>query len=247
VTSAMWTPLFLPLAIAGYRVIAFDQRGYSPGARPEQRSAYTIPNLVGDVMAVADAVAAEKFHLIGHDWGSAVGWNTVMQHPDRILSWTGISIAHPLAFADALENDPDQQSRSGYFALFTMPLVPEVLFTFNDLFLLTDGAYAGMSLAQIAEYRAVFAEPGALTSALNWYRSMGSSLAIAPDLQGDIATPTLFIWGRNDPTAGSAAVDSQARYMKGPYRRLDLDGEHWLVTSHSKEIVQAVLEHLEEN
>ena len=33
-TSIMWTPLIERLAKAGYRVVAFDQRGYSPGARP---------------------------------------------------------------------------------------------------------------------------------------------------------------------------------------------------------------------
>ena len=67
VTSAMWEPIITPLANAGYRVIAFDQRGYSPGARPKDPAAYATPNLVSDVIAIAEAVNAEKFHLIGHD------------------------------------------------------------------------------------------------------------------------------------------------------------------------------------
>ena len=246
VTSAMWEPIISPLADAGYRVIAFDQRGYSPGARPLDPSAYVLPNLVSDVIAIADATGAEKFHLIGHDWGSAVGWNTVMQHPDRILSWTGISIAHPAAFADALHNDPDQQARSGYFALFTMPLVPEALFTFAVLTVLK-GAYAGMTASQQEEYLAVFSEPKALTSALNWYRQMGESFVSSPELSLEIATPTLFIWGNNDPSAGRVAVEGQEKYLTGPYRMLELDGEHWLLTSHSAEISQAVLEHLASN
>ena len=167
VTSAMWEPIIPSLADAGYRVIAFDQRGYSPGARPQESSAYAIENLVADVIAVADAVGADKFHLVGHDWGSAVGWTTVMQHPDRLLTWTGLSIAHPAAFTEALANDPEQQASSGYFALFTMPLVPETLFTFNNLALLKSGVYAGMGASQIEEYLAVFSEPYALTAALN--------------------------------------------------------------------------------
>ena len=243
VTSAMWEPIITPLANAGYRVIAFDQRGYSPGARPKDPAAYAIPNLVSDVIAIAEAVNAEKFHLIGHDWGAVVGWNTVMDHPDRVMSWTGLSIAHPAAFADALQNDPDQQARSGYFTLFTMPLVPEALFTFNDLMVLT-GAYSGMRESQIEEYRAVFSEPGALTAALNWYRQMGASFVSSPEVNLEISTPTLFIWGNNDPSAGRVAVDGQEKYLKGYYRRIELDAQHWLVTSHSDEIVQAVLEHL---
>jgi len=246
VTSAMWEPLIMPLADAGYRVIAFDQRGYSPGARPNETSAYAIPNLVSDVFAIADAVGAEEFHLIGHDWGSAIGWNTVIENPDRVLSWTGLSIAHPSAFADALQNDPDQQARSRYFILFVMPWIPETLFTFNNLVALK-AVYTGMLFTQQEEYLSVFAEPRAMTSALNWYRQMGSSFVSAPQESLDINTPTLFIWGNNDPSAGRAAVELQENYMKGPYRVLELDGDHWLVTSHSAEIIQAVLAHLREN
>jgi pimeloyl-ACP methyl ester carboxylesterase len=104
-----------------------------------------------------------------------------------------------------------------------------------------------MQASQIEEYLAVFSEPYALTAALNWYRQMGESLAGSSELSPEIDTPTLFIWGRNDPTAGQAAVDGQEKYMRGPYRRLDLDGEHWLVTNHSAEITQALLQHLGSN
>jgi pimeloyl-ACP methyl ester carboxylesterase len=246
VTSAMWEPLITPLAEAGYRVIAFDQRGYSPGARPTEASAYRVANLVNDVFTVADAVGAEKFHLLGHDWGAAVGWGAVSQNPDRILSWTGLSIAHPAAFADALQNDPDQQARSRYFVLFVTPFIPEILFTFNDLVALKY-AYADMLFSQQEEYLSVFSEPGAMTSALNWYRQMQSGIAESQEQDPDINTPTLFIWGNNDPSAGRAAVELQETYMKGPYRLLELDADHWLVTSHSTEIIQAVLEHLQEN
>jgi pimeloyl-ACP methyl ester carboxylesterase len=242
VTSAMWEPLLPALAKAGYRAIAFDQRGYSPGARPLESSAYTIDHLVSDVMAVADALGAEQFHLVGHDWGSAVGWNTVLSHPSRILSWTGLSIAHPAAFADALQNDPDQQSRSAYFALFTTPLVPEILLTFNGLALLS-AAYEGMDQAKSDEYQAVFSEPRALTSALNWYRQMNASRATAQTADMSVTAPTLFIWGNNDAAVGRGAVEAQRQYMRGDYRVIELDGEHWLMTSHASQIVPEILEH----
>jgi pimeloyl-ACP methyl ester carboxylesterase len=246
VTSAMWIPLVGPLVNAGYRVVAFDQRGYSPGARPEDPTAYVVPNLVSDVIAIADVVGAERFHLIGHDWGSAVGWSTVIQHPERILSWTGISIAHPAAFGEALQNDPDQQARSSYFALFTAPYLPEALMTFNDLALLMNG-YSAMTPEQQEEYHRVFSEPLALTSALNWYRQMGASLSNASNLDPTVHTPTLFIWGNNDPSAGRAAVEGQAKYIKGRYREIELNGGHWLITSHAAEIIPALVQHLGAN
>jgi pimeloyl-ACP methyl ester carboxylesterase len=246
VTSAMWEPIIPPLVDAGYRVIAFDQRGYSPGARPDNENAYAVINLVRDVIAVADTVGVEKFHLIGHDWGAVVGWGTVMLHADRILSWTGLSIAHPFAFGEALKNDPDQQSRSGYIKLFSAPYLPETLFTFNNLSVLM-GVYEAMRPAQQAEYRAVFSEPGALKSTLNWYRQRRSNSAANAEINPEINTPTLFIWGSSDPVAGQAAVDGQEKYIKGSYHRLELETDHWLVTSHGDEIAQAVLEHLGSN
>ena len=73
-TSIMWDPLIESAESAGFRVVAFDQRGYSPLARPVGVDAYRLPELVADVFAVADAVGFERFHLVGHDWGAIVGW-----------------------------------------------------------------------------------------------------------------------------------------------------------------------------
>lgn len=241
-TSAMWKPLIPALASGGYRVVAFDQRGYSPGARPLEVDEYALPNLVSDVLAIADAVGAQTFHLVGHDWGAAVGWATVLEHPDRVLSWTGLSIAHPQAFSDALLNDPDQQARSSYFTLFNTPIVPEILLTFNGLALL-NAAYEGMDSDNIAEYLAVLSEPRALSSALNWYRQMGNltdNITAAPET----SVPTLFIWGSNDAAVGRAAVLDQAQYMKGPYKVVETEGEHWLMTTHADQIIPQVLEHI---
>jgi pimeloyl-ACP methyl ester carboxylesterase len=242
VTSAMWKPLISALANSGYRAVAFDQRGYSPGARPLEAALYSLPNLVSDVLAVADAVGAKTFHLIGHDWGAAVGWATVLEHPDRVLTWTGLSIAHPQAFSDALLNDPDQQARSSYFTLFNTPIVPEVLLTFNSLALLRS-AYEGMDKDNIAEYLAVLSEPRALSSALNWYRQMGNLTDTIP-ASPETSVPTLFVWGSNDSAVGRAAVLDQRQYMKGPYKEIETDGEHWLMTTHADQINSQVLEHI---
>ena len=244
VSSAMWVKLIRPLADAGYRVVAFDQRGYSPGARPSEQTDYAIDKLSSDVAAVADALGLENFHLVGHDWGSAVGWNTVMQYPQRIESWTALSIAHPAAFSEALENDPDQQSRSSYFALFVTPWLPEVLFSFND-FQMLGGAYSGMLAEQKSEYIALFSEPGALTSALNWYRAMTLSQQGEAHHSSEISTPTMFMWGDHDPTAGRLAVDMQQQYMTGPYREVELDAGHWLMTDQPDVVVGEIIKHIE--
>src|ERR1700744_4272131 len=72
------------LAKAGYFCVAPDQRGYSPGARPADAAAYGIDNLVADGVAVMQAVDAERFHLVGHDWGGQVAWSIAGAAPERI-------------------------------------------------------------------------------------------------------------------------------------------------------------------
>ena len=247
VTSAMWIDLIAPLSEAGYRVVAFDQRGYSPGVRPQVVSEYAVPQLVADVFAVADAAGGGPFHLVGHDWGAAVGWGTVLTDPSRILSWTPMSIAHPSAFQAALETDPDQQSRSSYFALFVTPWVPEILFTFND-FSLLKGALAGMRADKMQDYIKVFSEPGALTAALNWYRAMLDPDATATTNQNtDVSVPTLFIWGNQDGAVGRRSTELMADYMRGPYSILELDAGHWLLSDLPEQVIAPVLAHIQGN
>src|SRR5256885_16164753 len=67
-TSYSWRSQLKALGDAGYRAVAFDQRGYSPGARPADVAAYATPHLVADVLAVADQMGGHQFDLAGHDW-----------------------------------------------------------------------------------------------------------------------------------------------------------------------------------
>ena len=50
-TSAIWSPLTARLHAAGYRTLAPNQRGYSPGARPRGIRPYALPELVADAGA----------------------------------------------------------------------------------------------------------------------------------------------------------------------------------------------------
>ncbi len=240
-TSLMWKPLIELLADQGYRVVAFDQRGYSPGARPKDVAGYALPKLVEDVFAVAQATGMRHFHLVGHDWGAGVGWAAVMSRPEQLRSYTSLSIPHISAFADALANDADQRRRSRYMLFFRLPLLPEAVFTFNHLALMDDALYGDMTAAQRAEYHAVFSEPGALTAALNWYRAPDApSVETAPKVR----LPVLFIWGNQDPAVGRYAVESQRNFIEGPFDYHELNAGHWLMEEATDDVDSTVLEFL---
>ena len=244
--SAMYSDLLPRLVDAGYRVLAPDQRGYSPGARPQGSENYSVDKLGADVLALADAVGAERFHLVGHDWGAVVGWQLAIAQPGRVLSWSALSIPHPAAFAAALENDPEQRRRSAYFYLFATPWLAESLFASRDFALMRDFLTV-MKPEQRSEYLAMLREPGALTAAFNWYRAMLSGAVTPGEAALQVEVPTLFVWGNRDLAVARYGVQEQARYIGGDYEVLELDAGHWLFREAGEATVAAITGHIGAN
>lgn len=243
-SSIMWGALAQQAAREGYRVLAFDQRGYSPGARPSAVTQYHIDTLATDVARIADAVGFATFHLAGHDWGAAVGWKAVMNFPERILTWTALSIPHFGVFLDGVLHDPEQKKRSGYFGFFQRPFLPEFLLTYNGQKGLKK-LLATLPEPHQNEYLSLLAEPGALTAELNWYRAMDVEKLVADKtLNRPVSPPTLFIWGSKDFAVAASVVARQKLLIRGPYREIRLDAGHALIQHKEKAVVEAVMTHL---
>ena len=247
-TCIMWAGLMGRLGDEGYRCFAPDQRGYSPGARPSGVEDYEYRELVSDIMALADALGYARFHLIGHDWGSAIGWAMLLLHPDRVRSWTAMSVPHMDAFASAIADDPDQRKRSQYMAFFMIPEKPERSLAADD-FAVMRSLWSSIPEEQVEEYLSVFSKPGALTAVLNWYRANAVLLEKRREGPkfGAVQRPTLIIWGNQDIAIGRVAVEQTAQHMKGPYRLVELNAGHWLVQEEPERVHEEILTHLRSN
>ncbi len=87
-----WRHQFRPLAEAGYRVVAPDQRGYARSEQPPDAAAYSLPQLSEDVVALVHALGEERAVVVGHDWGAPVAWTTAMLRPDVVRGVAGLSV-----------------------------------------------------------------------------------------------------------------------------------------------------------
>src|SRR5947209_7555878 len=90
-----WRHQIGPLAEAGLRVIAPDQRGYNLSDKPSGTSAYRLDTLADDVLALADALGRERFSVVGHDWGAVVAWHLAARNPERIARAVVLNGPHP--------------------------------------------------------------------------------------------------------------------------------------------------------
>ena len=239
-TSRMYYDLIPVLVSEGYKVVAPDQRGYSSGARPSKISDYSIDKLSQDVIDIADAFQFEKFHLIGHDWGSAVGWAAVAIHSDRIISWTALSVPHLDAFLEAISTDKEQQRKSQYIKFFKKPILPELYFKIFGYKYLKD-IWRKSSQVEIEKYLEVFKQRGALKASLNWYRE---NIKDENKMIGDIDTSTLIIYGLKDMAIGEKSVDESEKYLKGDYKIEKLESGHWLIQESFEAVSKSIINHL---
>ncbi|WP_399081966.1 alpha/beta fold hydrolase [Streptomyces sp. BBFR2] len=90
-----WRHQFGPLAAAGFRVVAPDQRGYGRSEHPEAVEAYSILHLAGDVIALIHALGEKEAFVVGHDWGAPVAWHTALLRPDVVRGVAGLSVPPP--------------------------------------------------------------------------------------------------------------------------------------------------------
>ena len=243
-TSYEWRHQIAALAAAGFRVVAPDQRGYSPGARPPDVADYALPHLVQDVIGLADAVGAERFHVAGHDWGAVVAWGGAAAARDRVITVNPVSVPHPDAFARVL-NDPAscQVEASSYFDVFVRP-DSEDAFLANDRALLR-GIFADIDGEAVDEYVRVLGSKPALGAALNWYRAnIGDRTLQGPPL-GPVEVPTMFTWSDGDTALCIDGALLTEEYVAGPYRFEVLEGvSHWIPDLAPEAMSALLVDHL---
>ncbi|MDN5764070.1 MAG: alpha/beta fold hydrolase [Microlunatus sp.] len=239
-TASSWSRVASRLAREDVRVLAPDQRGYTPGAQPSEVSAYTMDKLAGDVLALADAAGWSRFDVLGHDWGGAVAWYLASRHSDRIRTVSVASTPHPRALWEAFKGP--QGLKSWYMWTFQLPWLPETLLGARGGLLATK--MFGLSGAERPEEMGrLLSDRATATGTLNWYRTMRIKGAATA---GRVNVPSLYVWSDRDAALGRQAAERTRDYVDGEYTFLVLDGvSHWIPEESPAELAEAVLAHLD--
>jgi pimeloyl-ACP methyl ester carboxylesterase len=191
-------------------------------------------------------------HVAGHDWGAMVAWFFAGRNPEMTKTLTALSVPHPAALAAASQVDEDQQARSRYVALFLQEGKAERVLADDDYrrlrFMFTIGPNPdAVPTTVIDHFVRSLSRPGRLTSALNYYRANlamgGGAWEALPGMKiGPITSPTVMLWGDEDPALGRRAAEETARHVEGEYRLEVLKGAgHWLQFERADEVSRALV------
>lgn len=226
-----WHLQMAPMAAAGYRVLAPNQRGYGESDKPPSISDYDIDQLAEDILALADTEDRDTFSLVGHDWGGIVAWWIAARYPERVERLAVLSAPHPGAFKNYVLRSPTQMLRSAYVAFFQLPWLPEALLRARRHALMyravRSTSYPGIFDETDRRYlESGWSRPGALSAMLNYYRALCRRPAASMKVR--VHVPTLVMFGRHDPTEEPGLNQASATLCED-CRLVELeDARHWI-------------------
>jgi epoxide hydrolase 4 len=235
------------LAAAGFRVVAPDMRGYNLSSRPAAVSAYDLDRLAGDVSDLIAERGSERASLAGHDWGAGVAWWTAITHPEAVERLAILNVPHPRRFLHGTRH-PRQLLRSWYILLFQLPWLPERLLRAGNWRALRygfehDARPGAFSREDIDRYIEAWAQPGAATGGLNYYRAMlrRSPRRVAARIQ-PIQAPTLVVWGERDRYLGPELAEPGRADVPNLQSVVRLDASHWVQHDQPERVSQLLVE-----
>lgn len=248
-----WRKQIAFLAEQGYRVIVPDQRGYNLSDKPKHTGDYTLDTLAEDVTNLADHFGYDTFHLVGHDWGALVAWWVATIMPERLRKLVILNVPYPtVVFDEVRKGNFTQALRSWYIGFFQVPFVPETLISLGDYEPFAQGIKQSANTGSFTdedmdEYRRAWAQPGAMTAMLNWYRALSISTTNGSleRRARRIPVQTLMLWGEQDFALG--------RELALPSIQMCEDGElvyypnatHWIQHDEADDVNEEILTFLQ--
>jgi epoxide hydrolase 4 len=241
-----WNKQIGPLAEAGYRVWAPDQRGYNLSDKPGEMDAYRLDRCARDALNLIQATGCEKAIVAGHDWGGIVAWWLGIHYPERLERLAVLNAPHPFVMRRKLMSNPRQFVRSLYALYFQIPGLPEAMMRADDWKLVVDALEKSSRPGTFRQedfdkYRQSWWMKRAFTSMLNWYRA---NLRWPPEFPANVRVevPTLILWGEKDFALGPELVEPSLDLCSDGRLILFDTATHWLQHEEPERVNSALLD-----
>jgi len=167
-SSYLWRNVIPHVRSVG-RCIAPDLIGMGRSDKPD--IAYRFADHARFLAAFLDALGLARITLVLHDWGSALGFDWAMRHPDRVRA-----IAFMEAFMSPVASWADfPPTPRGLFQGLRTPGVGEHMIFDENIFIervLPGSVVRGLTEAEMSRYRAPFVERSSRQPMLAWPREI---------------------------------------------------------------------------
>ncbi|KAG6487974.1 epoxide hydrolase A-like [Zingiber officinale] len=242
-----WRHQILSLAARGYHAVAPDLRGYGDSEAPPSTASYSILHIVGDIVALIDAVSEDQVFVVGHDWGAIVAWWLCVLRPDKVKALVNLSVPYnprnpKLKTVDgiraifgedhyicrfqeqgAIEAEFEQIGTATLFKKVLTYRTPAAWIIPKEIgFANSIEAPAGLPswlTEEDIDYFASKFEKSGFTGGLNYYRCMNLSWELTAPWTGvQVKVPTKFIIGDLDLTYHTPGA--QDYIHKGVFKKL---------------------------
>lgn len=241
----------IPVLAQHFTVVAPDLRGYNTSDKPAHIADYRLATLVEDVIQLIHSFGKKSAIVAGHDWGGVIAWEIAIRHPEVVEKLIILNAPHPRIFIQHLLTNPRQLLRSWYIGFFQLPWLPEQAIKAGN-YTVVERAFRGLAIRTdqfpddvIEQYKGVLAQPGALTSAINYYRAAARrGLTNIGDNNPVVSVPTLVIWGQQDTALGLELNQGLERYVGDLTLHLIPDASHWVQQDRPDMVNQSIFDFL---
>jgi pimeloyl-ACP methyl ester carboxylesterase len=241
-----------------FHAVAADLRGYNLSSRPPEVESYRMRHLLADVDGLVQHFGGGTFTLVGHDWGGIVAWAYACRGHPALERLVILDAPPPWTWGRELERSARQREAVRYMVDLSQPaphgedLVMANDFAVLDALVLEPGISRGyLSEADRARYREAWAQPGAITGALNYYRASGMGAQVEagqpPAVRERMAAmrveiPTLVIWGEQDNKLLPGLTDGLEQWVPDVRVEILAGAGHWTPQERPAEVNELIRE-----